>query len=142
MAYVTLEDDTASIEMLLFAKAMSACGSYLAENAPVVVVGNLSLRDDKEPQLIVKNARPMSDYSKAPKVATPPSQGTLYLRLDTEDDVVFPKVRAIINMFPGDKQVVVYFADTKQRRGAKCDIDPRMLEELKNLLGEENVIVK
>ena len=63
------------------------------------------------------------------------------MRLDTEDAVVFPKVRAIINMFPGDRQAVVYFADTKQRRGAKCALDSRMIDELKALLGEENVIV-
>ena len=142
MAYVTLEDDTASIEMLLFAKAMSACGGYIAENAPVVVVGQLSLRDDKEPQLIIKNARPMSDYAKAPRIAQPTSQSTLYLRLATEDDRIFPKVRAIINMFPGDKQAVVYFADTKQRKGTKCALDMRMIDELKTLLGEENVVVK
>ena len=142
MAYVTLEDDTAAIEMLLFAKAMSACGGYIAENAPVVIVGQLSLRDDKEPQLIIKNARPMSDYAKQPQIVQKPSQGTLYLRLETEDDLVFPKVRSIINMFPGDRQTVVYFADTKQRRGTKCALDNRLLEELKRLLGEENVVVK
>jgi len=142
MAYVTLEDDTASIEMLLFAKAMSACGGYIAENAPVVVVGQVSLRDDKEPQLIIKDARPMSDYSKPPRIVQPPSQGTLYLRLATEDNRIFPKVRSIINMFPGDRQAVVYFADTKQRRGAKCALDQRMIDELKRLLGEENVVVK
>jgi DNA polymerase-3 subunit alpha len=45
-------------------------------------------------------------------------------------------------MFPGERQAVVYFADTKLRRGAKCALDPRMIEELQNLLGEENVVVK
>jgi len=102
----------------------------------------VSLRDDKEPQLIIKDARPMSDYSKPPRIVQPPSQGTLYLRLATEDNRIFPKVRSIINMFPGDRQAVVYFADTKQRRGAKCALDQRMIDELKRLLGEENVVVK
>ena len=45
-------------------------------------------------------------------------------------------------MFPGDTQAVVYFADTKQRRGTRCDLDVRMLEELKNVLGEGNVVLK
>jgi DNA polymerase-3 subunit alpha len=45
-------------------------------------------------------------------------------------------------MFPGDSQAVLYFKDTKLRRGARCAIDTRMLGELKNVLGEGNVVVK
>ena len=42
----------------------------------------------------------------------------------------------------GSSKAVVYFADTKLRRGTTCDLDKRMLDELKNLLGESNVVVK
>ena len=45
-------------------------------------------------------------------------------------------------MFPGESKAVVYFADTKLRRGALCDLDSRMLQELENILGNSNVIVK
>ena len=49
MAYVTVEDDTASIELIVFSNALNEHGGYLRENAPVVVVGKLSVREDKEP---------------------------------------------------------------------------------------------
>ena len=89
----------------------------------------------------------MSDYSEgnAEQEAVPsvlPEFATLYLRLPTETGTLFPKTRAIINMFPGRNKVVVYFADTRQRRGAQCALDARMLTELKSVLGEENVVVK
>ena len=148
MAYVTVEDDTASIEMLAFSNVLAQYGGYLRENSPVVITGRLSLRDDKEPQIVVNRARPMSDFVNGEAEAEPiqrsnrPLQGTLYLRLPTEDDRLFPKIRAILNMFPGDSTAVVYFADTKQRRGTRCVIMESMLEELKNVLGEGNVIVK
>ena len=45
-------------------------------------------------------------------------------------------------MFPGDSTVVLYFADTKQRRGTRCGIRESMLTELKNVLGEGNVVLK
>ena len=45
-------------------------------------------------------------------------------------------------MFPGSSKAVLYFADTKLRRGAACTLDSRMLKELENLLGKENVVVK
>ena len=147
MAYVTLEDDTASIEMLAFSNVISQYGGYLKENSPVVVTGRLSLRDDKEPQIVINRARPMSDFAQLEQaeditqVAEKPV-GTVYLRLPTEEGKLFEKVRIILAMFPGQSQAVVYFADTKLRTGTNCDLDPRMLEELKSLLGEENVVLK
>ena len=67
---------------------------------------------------------------------------TLYLRLPTKDEKLFGKIRAILGMFPGSQQVVVYFADTKQRVGSTCSLDKRMLDELVRVLGQENVVVK
>ena len=147
MAYVTLEDDTASIEMLAFSNVLKESGNYLGENQPVVIVGRLSLRDDKEPQIVINRARPMSDYANQTGVditKDAPIQrvGTLYLRLPTEDAALFGKIRAILAMFPGESQVVVYFADTKLRKGSRCGLDQRMLKELENVLGKENVVLK
>ena len=145
MSYITIEDDTAAIEMLAFSNVISQYGNYLRENAPVVITGRLSLRDDKEPQIVINRARPMSDFTDRvvpDPVETQKRSGTLYLRLPSEADPTFRKVKAIINMFPGESKVVVYFADTKLRRGALCDLDNRMLKELENLLGNGNVIVK
>jgi DNA polymerase-3 subunit alpha len=148
MAYVTVEDDTATVEMLAFSNVLSQYGGYIRENEPVVVTGHLSLRDDKEPQIVVNRVRPISDFSpnevddvqeeEPVKVYT----GMLYLRLATEDGPMFRKVKAILNMFPGESQVVVYFADTKLRRGTRCTLDSRMVNELKNVLGNENVVLK
>ena len=145
MAYVTLEDDTASIEMLAFSNVLNQYGGYLKENQPVVIVGRLSVRDEKESQIVINRARPISDYAEEhvlPPQTEPQRDGTLYLRLPNQEERLFGKVRAIINMFPGDRQVVVYFEDTKQRRGARCALDERMLRELTNLLGSANVVIK
>ena len=143
MAYVTLEDDTAAIEILVFSKGISEFGGYLGENQAVVVTGRLSLRDDKDPQIVANSARPMKDYTqpvKMPLVVT--DETVLYLKLPTEDEKLFPKVKAILNMFPGRNQAVLYFADTKQRRGTKCMITETLVAELKSLLGDENVVPK
>ena len=144
MAYVTLEDDTATVEMLAFSNVLSQYGGYLREGSAVVVTGRLSLRDDKEPQIVVNRARPISDFSQQeqPPEPPPPAAGKLYLRLTTEQDRLFAKVRAIVNMFPGTNPVVVYFADTGKRLGARCALAQMMIEELKNVLGEGNVVVK
>ena len=147
MAYVTLEDDTASLELLVFSNVLTQYGGYIRENTPVVITGRVSIRDEKEPQIVVNRARPLSDFADRGPVEEIPApskleNGTLYLRLATEEGPLFAKIRAILNMFPGDSTAVVYFADTKVRRGTRCSLDSRMLAELGNVLGNENVVVK
>lgn len=149
MAYVTVEDDTASIEMLAFSNVLTQYGGYLRENGAVVVTGRLSIRDEKEPQIVVNRARPITDFTEdpqnmpLPQPAAPVVQnGTLYLKLSGEEDPNYRKVRAIVNMFPGDSTVKVFFADTRKMRGTAAALDSRMLSELKNVLGEANVVVK
>ena len=150
MAYVTVEDDTAAIEMLAFSNVLNQYGGYLRENSPVVVTGRLSIRDEKEPQIVINRARPISDYADGTAQPEPapvqkqemPHNGTLYLKISSESDPNYRKVKAILNMFPGGSGVVLYFADTKMRRGTWCILAESMIRELKNVLGEANVVVK
>ncbi|MGN1017063.1 MAG: OB-fold nucleic acid binding domain-containing protein, partial [Faecousia sp.] len=143
MAYITVEDDTASVEMLAFSNVLGQYGGYLKENCAVVVTGRLSLRDDKEPQIVINRARPISDFAEQRgQDSQPQAPSTLYLRLPGEEGTLYPKVRAILNMFPGTSGAVLYFADTKVRRGTRCSFADSMLRELKNLLGEANVVLK
>ena len=148
MAYVTLEDDTASMEMLAFSNVLNQYGGYLRENGAVVVTGRLSVRDEKDPQIVINRARPISDYAEEiPQQASAELQpeiasGTLYLQLPNQNDPRFQKVRSIVNMFPGNSKVVVFFSDDRSRRGAQASLDSRMIAELKRLLGDANVVLK
>ena len=147
MAYVTLEDDTAAIEMLAFSNVLSQYGGYLKENQAVVITGRLSMRDDKEPQIVINRARPISDFANgdpAPTVSQPVNaeKQVLYLRLDSEDSAQYQPVKASLQMFPGETAVVLYFADTGVRRGTRCALDEQLLQRLKQLLGEGNIVLK
>ena len=113
----------------------------------MVVTGRLSIRDEKEPQIVINRARPISDYAtQMPEEPAPapaqPTANKLYLQLSGENDSRYRKVKAILNMFPGEAQVVLFFADNRTRRGTQASLDSRMLAELKNLLGEANVVLK
>ncbi len=146
MAYVTLEDDTAAIEMLAFSNVLNQYGSYIKEGSAVVITGRLSIRDEKEPQIVVNRAVSIEAYTEAGERETrqPEAQvrGKLYLRLPTENCREYGKTKAILNMFPGSDPVLLYFADTKVRRGTMCTPEPVMLEELRRLLGQENVVMQ
>lgn len=110
-------------------------GELLRENMPVVVEGRLSVRDEKAPQMVVNDLRLLTDVAK-------PVPQKLYLKLPTEGGVADRKTRAIVNMFPGQTQAVLYFADSGVRRGTTCALRDDMLEELRAILGKDCVVLK
>ena len=149
MAYVTLEDDTGAMELLCFARTLQQFGSFLSENNAVLVKGKISVRDEKEPQLLVDSASTLEegdgagpDTPSVPVSAPRPEFTTLYLRLPTMGTNLDRRVRAVLQMFPGRTQTVLFYADTRRRVGIGCGMDDMLLTELRQLLGAENVVGK
>jgi DNA polymerase-3 subunit alpha len=148
MAYITLGDDSGDIELLVFARALDRDGAYIAENNPVVVRGKISVRDDKDPQILADSIRPISDLAggapaenhAAPRGGT--TQKKLYVRLERADDPAYARIKLILNMFPGEEQMVLYLKDEDKRLSTRCVIHPALVAELGEMLGAENVIVK
>ena len=66
----------------------------------------------------------------------------MYLRLDSMGSRQDRVVRAILQMFPGKTQTVLFYADTRQRVGTLCLMDDLLLTELNQRLGQENVVPK
>ncbi len=137
MAYVNLEDDTAAMELLCFSRVLGESGSYIRENSAVLVTGKISVRDEKEPQIMVDTIRPLEDLGQGGK-----HEEKLWLRLPSREDPRLRKIRLALSFFPGESQVIVYFEDCKKRVGSRCQIHPALLDDLRERLGESNVVVK
>ena len=143
MCYVTLEDDTGSMELLVFARTLSTCGPLLRENTPVWVTGRLSVRDEKAPQLLVDEVHPLGGgEAAAAPAAKGQGGGTLYLRLAAEGGPVWERLQKIFLMFPGTEKVVFFFSDSGRKRRGECVFHPALLRELEELLGPENVVLR
>ena len=150
MSYIMLEDDTGSIELIAFQKALDSGGCYVVENASLIVRGRISVRDEKEPQIMVDSIRPLSDIgtlaqtAAVQKPAAPAAQPgqKLWVKLPGADDPRLHKIELILTMFPGTEQMIIWCEREKKRIGARCLIHPALVQELKEMLGEENVVVK
>ncbi|MCI9393442.1 MAG: DNA polymerase III subunit alpha [Oscillospiraceae bacterium] len=138
MGYVTLEDDTGEIELLCFARVLEQNGSLIRENNPVLAVGRISVRDEKEPQMLVDELKSLREDGEEP--AAPGKR--LYLRLPSRQDPLAEKVKLVLSFFPGEAGVVLYYADTKKQAKGCCQIHPALLEDLQERLGKENVVLK
>ncbi len=143
MAYITLEDETGAMELLAFQRVLDVSGGYIRDNAPLLVTGKISVRDEKEPQLLCDTIRPLTDaLPLGQEQAEPVKEQKLYVRLGSVDDPALTRIQRILIMFPGEEQMVIYFTDTKKRIGAHCIIHPALVQELQEMLGQENVVVK
>lgn len=139
MAYVTVEDDTGAIELLVFSRTLGESGNYIRENSPVLVTGKISVRDEKEPQIMTDTLRPLSDVEEETRTG---EGAKIYLKIPCREDPRMRKIKLILSMFPGEGQAVLYFEDTQKRLGTPCVVHPALEKELKELLGTENVVVK
>ncbi len=159
MAYVTAEDDSAPIELVVFPRALDQYGSYLAEDNAVLISGKIDAREDEAPKLILNEAQPLTEsavealYAKENKGAFTEQQAArlapqkLYLRLESlVNGDEWPQVRDILLTRPGDTPIYLYPTDTKKKALASrrywCRPDVPMLQKLRFLLGEENVIMQ
>ncbi len=137
MAYVTVEDSSASIELLVFSRTLNECSPYLKEGMPVRVEGKISIRDEKSPQILCDRLRPLVD----PDTADKHLNKKLYIRVPSEG-ALLEKIKIVVSMFPGEQQVVILLADTRKRLGAYCEIHDALVEDLQERLGPENVVIQ
>ncbi len=141
MAYVTLEDDSGFMELICFQRCLDSGGTYIKDNAALTVRGRISVRDEKEPQLMADSIRPITD-SELPAAAPEKKEKKLYLKLQSGDEKTLKRISLILKMFEGKDTMVQYFADIKKQRTCPCLVHPALVKELKEMLGEENVVVK
>ena len=145
MAYVTLEDTTGSLELLVFEKALVAGGPYLQPDQAILVHGRISAREEEEPKLMVdevcalnehsvaqynENRRRRSEWRQQQKPAVtaapapqpadvspaPADDGrTLWLKVSCTEDARFELMREALEACPGNQKVILYLVQSKQR---------------------------
>ena len=143
MSYINLEDDTGAMELIAFQRALDTGSIYIKDNAPIIVRGRISMRDEKEPQLMADSIRPIADLGKLkPEPPRPNADSKLWVKLPGEDDPRLVRIELILTMFPGQQQMIIYLEREKRRIGAKCLIHPSLIAELKELCGDANVFLE
>jgi DNA polymerase-3 subunit alpha len=155
MAYITIEDSSGSMEMLVFQKVLNEWTGKLFEGTPIIAKGRISVRDEKEPQLLCDSisllgaAGPAASETKentaAQKQAEPvkTSNGgrVLWVKFPSEDCPEYKRLLLIKQMFIGDEIIKIHFTDTKKTLASTCWIHPSLVRELKEMMGENNVAI-
>ena len=146
MSYIRLEDSTGGIELLAFQRILDEFGAFIREGSVVLVKGRISVRDEKEPQLMADSIRPIQDLS-LPESADPspaPVSGpkTLYIRIPSEEGRELKHIKLLLKMFPGREKAVIYCEKEKKKLGAHCVIHEVLTSELEEVFGSSNIVIR
>ncbi len=147
MAFITIEDITASMECIVFAKVYAGLKPFLGEDNIVMVEGRLSMREDEAPKLILNHAEPITEATKKSEALQMPHDNRkLYLKFCLGKDFLFERVKPILAKYNGSCPVCVHLEETKTTAMAPQNlwVNPTeaLLAELFALLGKENVVLK
>ena len=149
MAYLTVEDTTGSIELLVFPKTYDIFAPILREGGIFVFTGRVSTREDEDIKIICSGVKSPDDISlKKDKVveSTKKKRSGLFLKFNDENDSRISRAEKYMQIFDGNLPVYYYFESTKkyvlQPSSKFISINDPLLSELRKLLGKSNVVVQ
>ena len=170
MAFVTIEDKTGEIELIIFPKVFADNSHILMKDTAICLRGEISAEEGKAPKILVSAVSLISEglpeevaerrrTNTAPLPTTPPpterervptylpkppKDGKLYLKVPDKTGDIFQKVMNIIMIFDGKTPVIIYNEKEKkyEKYNGGVDIRPNMLSYLRELLGENGVVLK
>ena len=151
MAFITAEDLTGSAEIIVFPTVFDRYRKYLVEDAPLIISGKLSFREDEEPKILCDMVEPLTHDSKPQKVELPKvsnglkSSKKLYLKFSVGKDYLLDKAISTLKEHAGNIPVVIHFEESKKTSVSNSVLvngDEELLAKIKKILGDKNVVLK
>lgn len=135
MAFGTLEDLTASMEVVFFPRTYREYARHIKPEGVVLVRGRVSSAGE-EVKILAEEVAPLA-----------PKQGaSLYLQFKKATPQLLKKVQEILRSYPGPSPVYLYFPlEKKLARASReywTNLSSPVIAELAGLLGAENVRIK
>ena len=168
MAFVTAEDRSGIMELVVFPKTLSEFGSLLYEGSVICVEGTVNLKEDEDAKVLVNRVSkiPAKDEvgvvstvahtnvgannnehpASVPNCSTHHKVRAVYLKLSDMECAEFKKAKNLLEIFDGTTPVILYLTDSKKQfmapKSLWVDVNSVLIRELKKVLGEDSVKLK
>ena len=139
MAFLTLEDLTGSIEVIVFPKTLDTVKTLCVTDSLVIVKGRLSLKEDEPPKLLCESIEPLEKVNSS----------KVYLR--AENEIEAKKLNLMLKDIlqeehKGDTPIYLVAMRERQKfrvpRDRWISLESDVVTVLRKALGEENVKVE
>ncbi len=163
MSFIAVEDKSGTIEALVFPKTLAEYGNYIYEGNIIEAVGTVNIKENEDPKIIVNRVQPAPSKEEIKNISfkdnnplhtenrenskkTTKNYSKLYLKLPDKKGEKFLKVKNILELFCGSTTVIFYVENEKKQYKAPytlwADINDVLIDELKYILGDKNVVLK
>ena len=146
MAFVTVEDRYAEIEVIVFARQYSRYSAELFLENAVVIEGNISVEDGDDVRLILSSARSLG---KGSVVREEPSQikreDRIYIKLPDVSEQRLGPIYRIANFNRGPASVIIFDESNNKYvalKGITMAQSDKVRDKLTGLFGDKNVVFK
>lgn len=140
MAFVTFGDETGEMEGVVFPEQFRKLSPLLEEGTMLYVEGRVEIRNDSS-QIIVQEAALLEEMDVKRKES-------VYIRVKEENHTqeLLEQVKRVLSMHRGEADVYLYYEKQKKTMrlpdAYKVHADHAVIFQLKELLGEQNVVIK
>ena len=141
MAFVTVEDLYGSAEIVVFDSVFSRCDNILVEENIVIVEGRLSIKEDEDARIIVQNIKEFSEENNAGDHVR---KNTVLIDITELNETQKERLKGAIRFFSGDRvNMKISVLDKAQEKPCGAIyLTEAILEQFKEIVGEENVMLK
>ena len=141
MAFVTVEDLYGTVEIVVFDSVYSRCDNILVEDNIIIVEGRLSIKEDEDARIVVQNIREFSEESNEENHVR---KNTVLIDITELNEKQKEKLKGAIKFFAGDRvNMKISVLDKSQEKPCGAIyLTEEILKEFKEIVGEENVMLK
>lgn len=162
MAFGAAEDESGSIEFIVFSHALRECGRYLRTGDAVLIVGKVSARDGGA-KIIVNQVLPLTEQTVGDIVAEDaledeqavyPFESSIYndsrpkklfIRIPTlQDKKLLRRLNRILSAYKGETPVTLCPQDLGKgvKFPCRCYANIALINQLKSVFGKDNVVLR
>lgn len=148
MAFITLEDRSAEIEVIVFAKQYSQYSAEIFNENAVLITGTVTVEDGEGTKILLSSIEPLksnADFVSDKSREAERLKHRVYVKFPELTDNLLNKVIRLSLLHPGTSEVVVYDAKNNRYSALKenrINASDNVISRLKYIFGEENVVVK
>ncbi len=137
MAFITVEDLTGSIEVIVFARQLSLYSSFLGKEKIVEITGRIDNKEDQMPRMVLSEALPINSNSLQ----------RLYVKVPSGYEDRLDTLKEYCRIFKGETEIVIYIESAKQTLvgGKDLKIDPcdNFYEKIRNIFDNKcDIVIK
>ena len=148
MAFISVEDRFAEIEVVVFARQYSKFSDEIFNENAVLVNGSISVEDGEPSKILLSSIEPLksnTDYIIKPEKKSDETPQRVFIKVNDVSDPSINKVTRLAILYPGKSEIVVFSSSTKKYsvlKGSRIHLSEDVKDRLKSIFGEENVVVK